>query len=112
MPSNSKNTERAFELASIEVIKGLKKRSKYTKVSPDSLFHASSPGQAASKAFIRFCKLNRKKFAECKVSLAVKEQGANKLFAYSLERINDPQKVTINGKVVTYKYKVVRKSLK
>lgn len=110
--SSKSSSQRAFELASIEVVKGLKKRSKYTKVSADSLFHASSPGQAASKAFIRFCKLNRKKLDECKVSLAVKEHGRDKLFAYSLERINDPQKVMINGKQVIYKYKVIRKSLK
>lgn len=102
---------RVFELASIQVVKGLTKRSKYTKVKTDSEFHAKTPAQAASKVFIRFCKLNSKKLASCKVQLAVKEKGKSKVFSYALERKNEPHTVVINGKEVTYKYKVTKKAI-
>ena len=108
----SSNQQRTFQIANIAVVKGLKKRSKYTRVNPDSEFHASTPGQAASKAFVRFCKLNRKKFDECKINLGIREKNEDKVFNYSLERINDPTTVVIQGKPVVYKYKVIKKSLK
>lgn len=106
--------KREFKLASIEVVKGLSKRSKYTKIDSTSTFHSSTPSQAASKAFNKFCKLNSKKLQDCKINLSVKESGddSNKIYAYSLERKYDPQTVFINGKEVVYKYKISKKSLK
>jgi hypothetical protein len=103
---------RVFKLANIDIVKGMKKRSKYTKVDPDSEFHAKTPSQAASKAFIRFCKINSKKLGECKIKLGVKEKNKDKVFEYALERKHETQTVVINGKEVTYKYKVIKKSVK
>ncbi len=102
---------REFSVAAVEVIKGLKRHSKFMKVDSESIFHAKTPAAAASKAFTKFCKLNKKKLDTCEVSLSIKESGKDKTHAYKMSRILDPTTVTIGGKEVTYKYRVARKAL-
>ncbi len=103
--------DREFSVVAIEVIKGIKKNSKYMRVNSESVFSAKNPASAASKAFTKFCRLNKKKLDTCEVSLSVKEKNKDKIHSYSLQRIRDPQTVTINGKEVVYNYKITRKAI-
>ena len=103
--------ERSFKLNAIEVIQGkLKRKSKFMKVSVETI-NAKSPSSAASKLFTRFCKVNKKKLDECKVSLSVEDTSNGKSFEYQFERKYDPKTVMINGKEVTYKYSNSKKAI-
>ncbi len=104
--------ERKFQLDTIQVVKGKNKRNlKYLKVEPDT-FTSKTPSGAASKIFSKFCKMNKNKLQECKVSLTVKDVETDKKFSYEFDRIYDPVKVEINGKEITYNYKNTKKSVK
>lgn len=103
--------EREFKIKAIEVIEGkLKRKSKYMKVDVSSV-NGKTPSSAASKLFSKFCKVNKKKLDECKVSLAIEDSDTGKTFSYEFQRKYDPKTVIINGKEVVYRYSNTKKSI-
>lgn len=103
--------EREFKIKAIEVIEGkLKRKSKYMKVDISTI-NGKNPGAAASKLFTKFCKVNKKKLDECKVSLSIEDLDNGKSFSYEFERKYDPKIVMINGKEVEYRYSNSKKSI-
>lgn len=103
--------ESQFKVSAIEVIGKNKRKSKYMKVNSESIFTAKTPGQAASKAFTKFCKLNKKKLDECKVSVAMENIETGKIKTYQLERIYDPFVITKGGTEIKFNYRVIKKSI-
>jgi hypothetical protein len=103
--------DREFKIKAIEVIDGkLKRKSKYMKVDISTI-NGKNPGSAASKLFSKFCKVNKKKLDECKVSLAIEDLSTGKSFSYEFERKYEPKTVIINGKEVVYRYSNTKKSI-
>lgn len=104
-------SDREFKISAIKVLEGkYKRKSKFMKVK-DDITTSATPSGAASKLFTRFCKVNKNKLDECKVSFSIEDLGKNKVYAYEFNRIYDPQTVKINGKEVTYKYRNTKKAL-
>lgn len=81
-------------------------------VSHKGRFLSSTPSSAASKAFSRWCKENRKRKCAATITMVETTRGnPHKEFAYSAVRKNNKSTASKDGKKLSFKYtNVVRKA--
>ena len=100
-----------------------KKRRKFTLVDfpkkgdTSGIYMSTSPKEAATRAFRRFCEKRGIKNEKCKLKFAIKEitiGSNNKVYKYegSIEKLSKPRVViNKNGRKVVHKYKSVLKAI-
>ena len=78
----------------------------------ESVFHASSPGGAARKAYSK-CLRHRLKKSDRKKSHVIKisHKGKDKVFTYRVKEVNDPKIVMRGDEEIKYRFSTKVKSM-